>query len=115
MFPTWYNERKQLFSRPKGFRLQDGRNGKLSVPAGQKHEQGHHEVLVDEHVPLGHFPDGAERILDNTHDGFIGLRRNDLTRRHVDVLQLRPGLHGLGHVKVHLVSVKISIVRRGIT
>ena len=31
------------------------------------------------------------------------------------VLQLGPGLHGLGHVQVHLVTVKIRIVRRGVT
>ena len=37
-------------------RLEDGRRGHLAVPGVQEHQQVHHLLLVEEHVPLGHLP-----------------------------------------------------------
>ena len=82
------DQREQLLPGPKGLGLQDGGDGHLAVPAGQEHEQVHHGFLVNEHVPLGHLPDGGEGVLHNTHDRLVALRSDDLPRRDVDVLHL---------------------------
>ena len=86
--------------------------GHLAVPGGQKHEQVHHLLLLEEDVPLGHLAHGAERVLDDAHDRFISLRGDDLPGRDVDVLHLGASLHTLRHVQVHLVAVEIRVVGR---
>ena len=105
---------EQLLPGPKGLGLQDCGDRHLAVPAGQEHEQVHHGFLVNEDVPLGHLPDGGEGVLHNAHDGLVALRGDDLPRRDMDVLNLGSGLHGLRHVEVHLVPVKVSVVGRGV-
>ena len=44
------------------------------------------KVLVDEDVPLSHLPDGREGVLDDTHDGLVALRGDDLPGSDVNVL-----------------------------
>lgn len=106
---------KELLSRPQSLGLDDGGNGELAVPGGKEHDQVHHLLLVQEHVSLGHFTDGGQRVLHNTHAGLVGLGGDDLPRSQVDVQNLGSGLHGLGDVQIHLVAVEIRVVRRGIT
>ncbi len=51
--------------------------------------------------------------LDDAHDWAVGLRGDDLARGHVDVLQLGACFHGLRHVQVHLVAIKVGVVGWG--
>ena len=69
--------------------------------------------LFQEHISLGHLSGSCERVLHDSHDGSVGLRREDHPRYHNHLLNLRPRLEALGDVKVHLVSVKVSVVGRG--
>lgn len=72
--------------------------------------QGHF-YLFKEHIPLGHLPDGSECVLYNTHDRLVGLGCDDHAGCDVEVLNLGTGLHALWYVQVHLVSIKVSVVR----
>ena len=64
----------------------------------------------NEDISLGHLTNSTERVLHNTHDGLVGLGRDDHTRHGRQVVDLGAGLQGLGQVQVHLVSVKVSVV-----
>ena len=52
--------------------------------------------------------------LHNTHARLVRLRRDDLPGSEMDVEDLRPGLHGLRYVQVHLVPVEVGVVGRGV-
>jgi len=74
------DEGKQLLAGPQRLRLDDCRHGKLTVPSRQEHDQCHHVLLREEDVSLCHFSDGGQRVLHDTHDGFVRLRGDDLER-----------------------------------
>ena len=57
------DEGEELLAGPQWLGLQDGGHRQLAVPAGQEHEQGHHQLLLQEHVALGHLTHGAEGVL----------------------------------------------------
>lgn len=69
--------------------------------------------LLQEDISLGHLPDGSECVLHDTHDRLVCLRGDDLSRCHVNVLHLSSCLHTLRNVQVHLVPVKVSVIRWG--
>ena len=70
-----------------------------------------HDFLPgEEGIPHGEEIDAEERVLDNTHDGGVAFRGNDLFGDMGDVFEFRCGLVGLGHVHIHLVTVEVSIV-----
>ena len=71
--------------------------------------------LLDEHVSLGHHAAGGEGVLHDTHHGSVALRGHDVPRNHQQLLNLRLRLEALGHVQVHLVPVKVSVVGSGHT
>lgn len=70
---------------------------------------------LQEDVSFGELADGREGVLHDAHDGPVGLRRDDHTRHHRQLLNLRPRLEGLGQVEVHLVAVKVGVVWSGDT
>lgn len=70
---------------------------------------------VQEDIPLGHFPDGCQGVLYNTHDRPVGLRGDDHPGYQGQVRDLSLGFQGLGQVEVHLISIKVSIVWSGYT
>lgn len=75
------------------------------LPALYKH------YLLDEDVSFGELSDSGEGVLYDTHDRFVRLWCDDLTGYHHDLGYLCSGLHWLWHVEVHLVAVKVCIVR----
>lgn len=81
------DEREELFAGPHRFRLNDGRNGELSVPGGQEHDEGHHVFLRQEDVALRHLAHRRQRVLHDTHDGLVRLRSDDL-KEHKTFLEM---------------------------
>ena len=104
--------RQDLLARPERFRLHDGRRRDHAVPLGDPQEDVLDKVEVHEAVAEGKLADAAQRVLDDTHDGLVGLRRDDVARDGANVDQLGAGLFRLRHVQVHLVAVKVGVVRR---
>ena len=68
--------------------------------------------LLDEGVALGHAPDGGERVLDDAHDGPVGLWRDQHAGRAGELRDLGARLQRLRDVQVHLVAVEVRVVRR---
>lgn len=56
--------------------------------------------------------DSQQCILHDTHDRRVVLRRNDLFGNMGDVFKFRDSLIRLRDVHVHLITVKVSVVRR---
>lgn len=75
------DEREYLLARPERLGFEDGGPRHLAVPYGQEHEDVHHLFFVDEDVSFGHFTYGGEGVLYNTHDGFVGLRGDNLKNK----------------------------------
>ena len=80
------DEREELLARPQRLGFDDGRDGQLSVPGGQEHDQGHHVFLGEEDVAFRHLSDGGQRVLDNAHDGLVRLRGDDLQEKAACVI-----------------------------
>ena len=57
------DQRKQLFACPQRLGFENGRYGHLAIPAGEEHQQVHHQLLVNEHVSLGHLSDSCQCVL----------------------------------------------------
>jgi len=74
------DEGEELLAGPQRLWLDDGRNGELSVPGRQEHDQRHHVFLRQEDVSLRHLSDGCQRVLYDTHDRFVRLRGDDLQK-----------------------------------
>ena len=70
---------------------------------------------VQEYVPLSHFPDGCQCVLYNAHDWSVSLGGDDHSGNQGQIGDLRLCLQGLRQVEIHLISIKISIVRGGYT
>ena len=71
--------------------------------------------LINEDVSPCHLAAGSKGVLYNAHDRPVALGGHDVTRHHQQLLNLRLCLEALGYVKVHLVSIEISIVGCGHT
>jgi len=76
-------------------------------------DQIHHEVLLEEAVASREGTRAEKGILHDAHDGLVRLWRHDAARREHDLGALGARLVRLQHVHVHLVAVKVGIVRRG--
>mmetsp|Transcript_25765 Transcript_25765/g.81410 ORF Transcript_25765/g.81410 Transcript_25765/m.81410 type:complete len:234 (+) Transcript_25765:3057-3758(+) len=107
------DERLALLARPKRPGLEDGGDGQGPGEGVQVEDQVHHHVLLDEVVPSGEAPRAEERVLNDAHHGLVRLRRDDAPRHRHDLGGLCPCLHALHHVQVHLVAIKVGVVRRG--
>ena len=67
---------------------------------------------VKQTVTQREFADTTKRVLYNTHDWFVRLRRHDLACNPRDLRELCAGLLTLGNVQVHLITIKVGVVRR---
>jgi hypothetical protein len=100
--------REDLFTGPELLRLHDGRRREDSVPVGNPEEDVLNEVSIHEAVAKGELANTAESVLDDTHDGFVRLGRDDVARNGGDLHQFGSGFFGLRNVKIHLVSVETA-------
>mmetsp|Transcript_14427 Transcript_14427/g.18905 ORF Transcript_14427/g.18905 Transcript_14427/m.18905 type:complete len:227 (-) Transcript_14427:707-1387(-) len=107
------DERHQLLARPKGLRLEDGRGRHRAGPGLHPHDVVEEMVLRKENVPLRHQVHRQQGVLHNSHDRFVRLGRNNHSGHHHQILAFRLGKKTLGHVKVHLIPIKVSVVGRG--
>mmetsp|Transcript_9852 Transcript_9852/g.28938 ORF Transcript_9852/g.28938 Transcript_9852/m.28938 type:complete len:381 (-) Transcript_9852:863-2005(-) len=106
-------EGDRLLASPERPRLEDRGRGQLAVPLVQVQAESHHHVPLEEAVALGEAPGPEERVLHDAHHGFVGLGAHDAPRHEHDLRRLRASLHGLRHVEVHLVAVKVGVVGGG--
>ena len=67
--------------------------------------------LFEECVSFRHLSDGAQRVLHDAHDGSVGLRRDDHAGHGCQLSDLGTRLQRLGQMKIHLISVEVSVVR----
>jgi len=67
--------------------------------------------LIEERVPSRHLIHGGQRVLHDTHDRTVGLWGDDHTGYRRELTDLSPCLEGLREMKVHLVTIKVSVVR----
>mmetsp|Transcript_26622 Transcript_26622/g.66902 ORF Transcript_26622/g.66902 Transcript_26622/m.66902 type:complete len:605 (+) Transcript_26622:2725-4539(+) len=107
------NQREHLLAGPELTRLEDGRLRDAAVKVGQPHQDVHHDVALQEGVLARHQRGGEQGILHHTDHRFVRLRTDDLPRDHHQLADLGARLQRLRHVHVHLVTVKIGVVRRG--
>jgi len=56
-----------------------------------------------------------ERVLEDTDDGRVVGGTDDLPWNSCKIAQLGCALNILWHMKIHLITIKVSIVRLGIT
>ena len=90
----------------------EGRRGVLQQPTQNCSMSTN---LLNEDIPPCHLAASSERVLHDAHDRSVALGGHDVTRHHQQLLNLRLRFQALGYVKVHLVSIKISIVGCGHT
>ncbi len=69
------------------------------------------DVLGDHDVGLGDAVGSGHRILEELDDGRVGTRTDDLTHHAGELTELRSGRDALRHVHVHLITVKVGILR----
>ena len=106
------DQREELLARPQGHWLQNRRNRHFSVPLDFVEHQVHEVGLVNKGITLGQLSHRSERILDNTHNRSVTLRRHNQSWYQSQLQNFGPSLHGLGYVKIHFVTVKIGVVGR---
>lgn len=70
--------RQELLARPQWLRLEDGRRGDRSVPAGQPKQDILNGLPIAKVVSKRKLANTTERILHDAHDGFVRLGRDDL-------------------------------------
>ena len=70
-----------------------------------------HEVPADAHRALGEQHAPRARVLHQAQAGLVVLGVHHVARHGHELHRLRIGQHGLQHVQVHLVAVKVRVVR----
>jgi hypothetical protein len=84
-----------------------------AVPSWNPHH-GVHDFLLGKHgVTPGQLVNASHRVLDETHEWAVLLRRHNVERNSAEVHHLSTGLVRLRNVQVHFVTVEIGVVGRG--
>jgi len=97
-----HQEREHLFARPEaGSGRHDGRDGHFAVPSFVVHEHVHHLVACEHDVASGHEVGTDQRVLDDAHDGFVGLCGAKVFRDAHQLFEFDAALDVLRHVHVH--------------
>jgi hypothetical protein len=76
----WDRHAEDLLSGPERLRLEDGGRWNRAVPAGKPEKDVLNGRPVEEGVSEGELPDAEESVLNDTHDGLVRLRGDDLDR-----------------------------------
>ena len=69
--------------------------------------------FFDERISFCHLSNRCQSVLDNTHDRSVALRCNDHFIDHSQLQNLSSSFHGLRNMKIHLITIEISVVRCG--
>ena len=101
-----------LLASPEFPGLQNGRHGQLTRELVIPHHQVHDLGLVQKRVSLSKQATAQQRVLHYTHNGLVGLGSDNLLGHMGQEPQFRNSLVRLGHVHVHLIPIKIGIIRR---
>jgi len=75
----------------------------------QKFQQQTH--LLEKHITPRHFVNGRQRILHDSHDRSIGLRCHNHAWNSSELTDLRSSFQRLSQVQIHLVTIKVGVVR----
>ncbi len=81
---------RYLLAGPQWLQLDDGRNGDRAIPVRHQEQNILNSGPVQERVRQGALANAAESVLDDAHDGFVCLLRDDLCSRKQE-----PSLHAL--------------------
>lgn len=91
--------------------IKSGTNHSTSCPSQSPCPPAWTTHPLKEDVSLGELAHGGECVLHNTHDRPVALWRDNHARHHGQLLDLGPCLQGLWQVQVHLIPIKVCIVR----
>lgn len=111
----WNDKRKKLFTCPERSRLKNSRWRQFTFQLAidiKPHKKIHHLVKLNKSVSLSEQHDSEQGILYNTHDRLVILWGDYLFWDCHDLFDLSFCLVALWDVHIHLITIKISIVRR---
>jgi hypothetical protein len=100
-----------LLSSPSRPGLVDGWARDNAIPLWHPEHDVHDLLLCEENITTAELVDTGQGVLHNTHQGTVALWRHDIQGNHAQLLDFGARLLGLRDVKIHFVTVEISIVR----
>ena len=110
--PLGYAHGQDLLARPVRLGLEDARLWHDAVPVRHPEQDVLHLLKVQQAITQAELADPAQCVLDDAHHGLVRLRRHDLPRHPGDLGQLGTCFLALRDMQVHLITVKVGVIRR---